>query len=197
MTEIVFATANPNKVREIKEMLPDNYSIKSLADIGCHEDIPETSPTIEGNAILKAKYVKEHFGLDCFAEDTGLEVEALDGAPGVYSARYAGPQKNAEENMRLLLERLAPHPNRKARFKTVIALIMGEETFTFEGIINGHIAQKRSGEGGFGYDPIFIPEKHQTSFAEMDKNEKNAISHRGRALVKLINFLEHPKNQSH
>lgn len=193
MTTIVFATQNPNKVREVQEMLPDHFKIKSLADIGCTEDIPETQATIEGNAIQKATYVYEKYGVDCFAEDTGLEVASLDGAPGVYTARYAGPQRDAGDNMDLLLKNLAGKADRSARFKTVIALILDGETHTFEGIVDGQIAQRRSGEGGFGYDPVFLPEGQQKSFAEMDKVAKNAISHRGRALSGLLSFFASTK----
>lgn len=189
MTTIVFATQNPNKVREIQEMLPNDFQIRSLAGIGCNEDVPETQETIEGNAIQKATYVNEHYGVNCFAEDTGLEVEALDGAPGVYTARYAGPKRDADDNMDLLLKNLESHQNRKARFKTVIALILDGEMHTFTGIVNGEIALTKSGKGGFGYDPVFLPEGQNKTFAEMDKVSKNAISHRGRALAQLLEFF--------
>lgn len=189
MTSIVFATQNPNKVREIQQMLPDNFQIRSLADIGCTEDVPETQDTIEGNAIQKAEYVYKNYQVNCFAEDTGLEVEALDGAPGVYTARYAGPKRDPNDNMDLLLKNLADQPNRNARFKTVIALILDGQIHTFTGIVNGEIAQQRSGTDGFGYDPIFLPEGQSQTFAEMDKDSKNAISHRGRALAQLLDFF--------
>lgn len=189
MTTIVFATQNPHKVREIQEMLPAHFKIKSLAEIGCTEDIPETQPTIEGNAIQKAQYVHDHYGVNCFAEDTGLEVTALNGAPGVFTARYAGPQRDANDNMNLLLKNLKDKSDRSARFKTVIALILDGDIYTFEGIVEGQIAQKRSGSGGFGYDPIFLPEGQSQSFAEMDKAAKNAISHRGRAMAKLLDYF--------
>lgn len=189
MPAIVFATSNPNKIREVKEMLPVGFETRGLEDIGCTEDVPETSPTIEGNAIQKAHYVRDHYGVDCFAEDTGLEVHALDGAPGVYSARYAGPKRDANENMDLLLKNLADKTDRSARFKTVIALTLNGETHTFTGIIDGTIAEIKSGTDGFGYDPIFIPENHSISFAEMDKYQKNKISHRGRAMAKFLAFL--------
>lgn len=189
MRSIVFATGNPHKIKEVSEMLGSSLHIISLETIGCHEDIPETSPTIEGNALQKAWYVKENYGQDCFAEDTGLEVEALDGEPGVYSARYAGPQRNPEDNMALLLQKLAGQENRRARFKTVVALILGEKAYTFEGIVNGTIGLEKSGTGGFGYDPIFFPEEATQSFAAMDAKEKNVISHRGRAIAKLVDFL--------
>ena len=189
MTNIVFATQNAHKIKEIQEMLPPSFQIRSLLDIGCTEAIPETQATIEGNALQKATYVYEHYGVNCFAEDTGLEVAALNGAPGVYSARYAGPQRSAADNMQLLLDKLADQPNRAARFKTVIALIINGETHTFEGIVNGHIAESPRGTGGFGYDPVFLPEGETSSFAEMDAARKNAISHRGRALAALLQYF--------
>ena len=188
--KLVFATGNPNKVREVRQMIQGtDFDFKSLKDIGCLEDIPETQPTIEGNAIQKAEYVKINYGYDCFAEDTGLEIEALDGRPGVYSARYAGPEKDAAANVKLVLEQLIDENNRKARFKTVIALILGNNTHTFEGIINGVIALNPTGQGGFGYDPIFIPEGHSISFAEMDPAMKNKISHRARAMDAFSKFI--------
>lgn len=190
MTNIVFATQNPHKVKEIQEMLPSSFQIKSLTDIGCTEDIPETQATIEGNAIQKATYVYEHYGVNCFAEDTGLEVNALNGAPGVYSARYAGPQRSAADNMQLLLENLQGATDRSARFKTVIALIIDGVTHTFTGIVNGQIAKTPRGTEGFGYDPLFLPEGGTKSFAEMDAASKNAISHRGRALGALLQYFE-------
>ena len=189
MKKLVFATGNPNKLREVKQMLGTRYEIVSLKDIGCHEEIPETKPSIEGNAIQKATYVKEHYGLDCFAEDTGLEIEALNGAPGVYSARYAGPEKDAQANMRLVLSQLKGKNNRKARFKTVAALILENNTYTFEGIVHGKIAENPSGNKGFGYDPIFIPEELDKSFAEISAEAKNKISHRAIAMKKLSAFL--------
>ncbi|GAB5550640.1 MAG: non-canonical purine NTP diphosphatase [Saprospiraceae bacterium] len=190
MLSIVFATSNPNKTREVKEMLPEGFAIKSLQEIGCTEEVPETSPTIEGNAIQKAHYVRDNYGVDCFAEDTGLEVTALDGDPGVYSARYAGPQRDATDNMDLLLKNLADKSDRSARFKTVIAFTLNGQTHTFTGIVNGTIATKKTGKDGFGYDPIFLPENHKISFAEMDKKQKNEISHRGRAMAKFLAFLD-------
>lgn len=190
MLSIVFATSNPNKIREVKEMLPEGFEIKSLQDIGCTEEVPETSPTIEGNAIQKAHYIRDNYGVDCFAEDTGLEVTALDGDPGVYSARYAGPQRDATDNMDLLLKNLADKPDRSARFKTVIAFTLNGQTHTFTGIVNGTIATQETGTDGFGYDPIFLPENHEISFAEMGKKKKNEISHRGRAMVKFLAFLD-------
>lgn len=189
MKKIVFATGNPNKIKEVKELLGNQFEIIGLKDIGCHEDIPETQPTIEGNALQKARYVVDNYGVNCFAEDTGLEIESLNMEPGVYSARYAGPQRNSEDNMKLVLEKLKTHNNRNARFKTVVALIIDGKEFTFEGIVNGKIAFEKTGEGGFGYDPIFLPEDQKISFAEMGSKEKNKISHRGRAVRKLIEWL--------
>jgi XTP/dITP diphosphohydrolase len=188
--KIVFATQNQNKVKEIASILPNSIEIVSLADINCHQDIPETSPTIEGNAIQKATYVQEHFNLNCFADDTGLEIEALNGEPGVYSARYAGEAKNAEANMNKVLEKLNNQSNRKARFKTVIALIINNKLHTFEGVVNGNITENKKGEKGFGYDPIFIPEGYTQTFAELSLEEKNTISHRAIATKKLIDFLQ-------
>ena len=190
MESIVFATANPHKIQEVNELLGQLFTIIGLQEIGCTEDIPETQPTIEGNAIQKAQYVRDHYQQDCFAEDTGLEVDALHGEPGVYSARYAGPQRDAEDNMDLLLRKLEGVENRKARFKTVVALILNGQMHTFEGIVNGRIGFEKRGTGGFGYDPIFYPEAHDISFAEMDAMVKNAISHRGRAIRKLAAFLK-------
>lgn len=186
---LVFATSNPNKLKEVKAMLQGQFELKSLKDIGCTEEIPETAPTIEGNAIQKATYVREHYQLDCFAEDTGLEIDALDGEPGVYTARYAGPARDADANMDLVLEKLASLENRSAQFKTVIALIQNGQTHTFEGIVRGTIAHQKSGETGFGYDPIFIPEGYQRTFSEMTAEEKNQISHRARAIQQLQSFL--------
>jgi len=190
MNTLVFATGNPHKVLEVKALLNERYEIKSLKDIGCEEDIPETSLSLEGNALLKARYVVEHYGLDCFSEDTGLEVAALDGEPGVYSARYAGAGKDPEANIDLLLKKLEGEENRSARFRTVIALIQNGKEHTFEGIVNGHISRKRRGESGFGYDPVFIPDGYEHSFAEMSQTEKNAISHRGRAIRNFLAFLQ-------
>ena len=187
---LVFATRNPGKVLEIAQMLSDHYEIVGLDAIGCHEDIPETSPTIPGNAIQKAEYVLEHYGAHCFADDTGLEVTALDGAPGVHTARYAGDAKDADANMAKLLEALEQAEDRSARFRTVIALTTPEGTQTFEGICQGHIALQRSGAEGFGYDPIFIPEGSGLTFAEMDAADKNAISHRGRAVRAMVAELK-------
>lgn len=189
METIVFATANQHKVREVNQLLGDQYQILSLKDIGCEEDIPETQDTIAGNAQQKARYLKAHYGHDCFAEDTGLEIDALDGAPGVYTARYAGPQRDPQANMQLVLEQLADTNWRSARFRTVIALILDGKEHLFEGIAEGTIAEQQSGSEGFGYDPIFIPEGYDQTFAELDSAEKNAISHRGKAVEKLAQFL--------
>lgn len=186
---LVFATQNKNKAKEIEGLLPGKIIVKTLADIGCKEDIPEEQPTLEGNALQKARYVYEKYGVDCFADDTGLEVEVLNGEPGVYSARYAGPEKDSEANMDLLLEKLSGKENRKAQFRTAIALILDGKEYTFEGKVVGAIANQRSGDEGFGYDPIFVPEGETRSFAQMPLSEKNKISHRGRAIKKLSEFL--------
>jgi len=190
MKKIVFATSNPNKIKEVKELLNNQFEIIGLQDIGCHEDIPETQPTIEGNALQKARYVLDNYGVNCFAEDTGLEIESLNMEPGVYSARYAGKQRSSEDNMNLVLEKLKTQDNRKARFKTVVALIIDGEEFTFEGIVNGTIALEKTGEDGFGYDPIFQPMGYDKTFAELSSDVKNSISHRGIAMKKLIDFLK-------
>ncbi|MCM1518768.1 MAG: non-canonical purine NTP diphosphatase [Pseudoflavonifractor sp.] len=189
MREIVFATNNAHKLSEIREIVGDRIKVLGLGDIGCHEDIPETADTIEGNAEIKARYVKEHYGYDCFADDTGLEVYALDGAPGVYSARYAGPGHDSKANMELLLRNMDGMTDRRARFRTVIALVMSESLMRFEGIVEGIIATEPSGSDGFGYDPVFYPEGGARTFAEMPAAEKNAISHRGRATEKLIEYI--------
>ncbi|MHB1277473.1 MAG: non-canonical purine NTP diphosphatase [Bacteroidia bacterium] len=190
MMELVFATNNKNKLREAEAILPENILLLNLNDAGCEEDIPETEPTLAGNALLKARHVVKNSTFSCFADDTGLEVEALNGAPGVYSARYAGEEGNADKNMDKLLEALKGNSNRKARFVTVIALILEGKEYLFEGSVEGQISEERCGEGGFGYDPIFIPEGYTNSFAEMSPSEKNAISHRKRALAKMCAFLE-------
>lgn len=188
--EIVFATNNPHKLTEIREIVGDKYKILCLKDIGCNEDIPETATTLEGNAEIKARYVKERYGYDCFADDTGLEVEALGGEPGVYSARYAGEAHNSLANMNLLLKKMEDKDNRKARFRTVIALIIGENMTFVEGIVNGEITRQPKGDNGFGYDPVFIPENTDLTFAQMNAEQKNSISHRGRATAKLIEILK-------
>ena len=190
--EIVFATNNLHKLSEIRRIMGDQWHILSLADINCNEDIPETADTLQGNAELKARFVKERYGYDCFADDTGLLVDALDGAPGVYSARYAGPGHDSTANMALLLENLRGVTDRKAHFSTVIALIQGEEMLTFEGRVDGTITETPSGTDGFGYDPIFRPDGHEETFAQMSADQKNAISHRGRATAQLIQHLSTP-----
>jgi len=187
--KIVFATNNPNKLKEIKALVPAKIDIVSLREIGCNEDIPETGETLEANAFQKANYVKKHYGYDCFADDTGLEVNALNGNPGVYSARYAGPERSAEANMREILAELDGNKNRKAQFRTAIALILNGEEHLFEGKVEGQISQAKLGEKGFGYDPIFIPENETRSFAQMSMEEKGAVSHRGRAVRKLVEYL--------
>lgn len=190
MNTLVFATNNPNKIREVQQLLGDNYRFLSLEAVGCREELPETSPTLEGNALQKARYLHEHFQHDCFSEDTGLEVEALNGAPGVITARYAGPERDAQQNMQKLLKELSVHANRKARFRTVIALILNGQEYLFEGIVEGEISTDLQGKDGFGYDPVFLPEGSKRTFAQMSKEEKNAISHRARAIAKLQAFLE-------
>ncbi|SEK25922.1 XTP/dITP diphosphohydrolase [Aquimarina amphilecti] len=187
--KLVFATNNQNKVREVQKLMPTHIQLLSLSDIGCNEDIPETSPTIEGNAIQKTLYIKEHYGYDCFADDTGLEVVSLNGEPGVYSARYAGKEKDANANMDKLLTNLKKEQNRNAQFKTVIALSISENMNTFTGICKGIITEEKKGDQGFGYDPIFSPNGYDETFAELSLNQKNSISHRAQAVKKLILFL--------
>ncbi|EHO12528.1 non-canonical purine NTP diphosphatase [Myroides odoratimimus] len=187
--KLVFASNNKNKIKEIRNQLPDTIEILSLEDIGCNIDIPETADTIEGNAKLKADFVKRHYGYDCFADDSGLEVDALNGAPGIYSARYAGEQKNDNDNIDKLLQVLQKEENRKANFKTVICLNLHTETYYFTGIIDGQLLRERQGTEGFGYDPIFVADGMNQSFAEIDINAKNAISHRGKAVRQLVDFL--------
>ncbi len=189
MKEIVFATNNKHKLEEISAVVGDRFRILSLADIGCFEDIPETAPTLEGNALMKARFVKERYGKDCFADDTGLEIEALGGRPGVYSARYAGPGHDHQKNMDKVLREMEDQDLRTARFRTVIALILGGEEHLFEGVVDGFIRRSRAGDKGFGYDPIFQPDGYQVTFAEMDLSEKNKVSHRARATARLIDFL--------
>lgn len=191
--QLVFATNNNNKLQEVQAML-DHIQLLTLKDINCIEDIPETAPTISGNAIQKAEYILNNYKHDNFADDTGLEIEALNGEPGVYSARYAGEEKSAEANMKLVLEKLTGQKNRKARFITVIALQLNGEQHLFEGICNGTITTEKSGEKGFGYDPIFKPEGYDKTFAEMTMEEKSKISHRGKAVQKLIAFLNNLNN---
>lgn len=188
--KLVFASNNKNKIQEIQALVPNTFQIVSLEDIGCFEDIPETADTIEGNAILKANYVSEKYGYDCFADDTGLEVDAINGAPGVYSARYAGEQKDANDNMDKLLSELKDKSNRKANFKTVIALNLNGKQNLFTGIINGKIIKEKIGTNGFGYDPIFVADGFDKTFAELSMEEKSTISHRGIAVKELILFLQ-------
>ena len=188
--KLVFATHNRNKLKEVQSMLPREIELLTLDEIGCLEDIPETAPTIEGNAIQKAQYVKERYGYDVFSDDTGLEVSILEGAPGVYSARYAGDMKDDQANIDLLLKNMRDKENREAQFKTIFALCINDEMHTFEGIIKGEITHLRKGEGGFGYDAVFMPEGYEKTFAQMTRQEKNNISHRGRALQKLVQFLK-------
>ncbi len=187
--KLVFATHNEHKLNEVQRMLPKEITLLTLDEIGCFEDIPETSNTIEGNAIQKALYIKEKYGYDTFADDTGLEVVALDNAPGVYSARYAGEAKDNEANIDLLLANMKDKHERQAQFKTIFALCLGEDLHTFEGIVRGEITYERKGEGGFGYDAVFLPEGYADTFAQMSADQKNSISHRGRALQKLSVFL--------
>lgn len=187
--KIVFATNNAHKLEEARALANGKIEILSLKDIDCHDDIPETADTLEGNAQIKARWVKEKYGYDCFADDTGLMVDALNGAPGVFSARFAGPEGDANANMALLLEKLIGRDDRSARFVTVIALIIGDKEYDFKGEVEGSIAYEPHGDSGFGYDPIFIAEESGKPFAEMSQEAKNAISHRGRAMRKLIDFL--------
>jgi XTP/dITP diphosphohydrolase len=189
--ELVFATQNPNKAKEINTKLGTGFTIISLDVLGITEEIPETAPTLEGNALMKARYVYEKTGRNCFADDTGLEVEALNGEPGVYSARYAGLQKNAQDNMQLLLQNLKGKTNYAARFRTVIALIIDGKEYTFEGIANGTIIEEQRGTEGFGYDPIFIPTGSTRTFAQMQLDEKNQYSHRAKAFIKMKDFITH------
>lgn len=187
--KLVFATNNLHKLKEVQEMVSDTIQIISLKEIGCHEDIEETATTLEGNAQLKADYITEKYGYDCFADDTGLEVDFLNGEPGVYSARYAGEHRSAEENMEKLLNELSQTSMRKAQFRTAIALNWKQQQYLFEGICKGDILQQKSGIKGFGYDPIFKPLGYSKSFAEMSSEEKNNISHRGLAIKQLVDFL--------
>lgn len=189
LMKLVFATNNLNKLKEVQALLPSTITLLSLKDINCNEDIPETQTTIKGNAIQKAKYVKEHYGYDCFADDTGLEVKSLNGAPGVYSARYAGEQRDANDNMNKLLNELETKNDRTAQFKTVIALQLNDELKTFTGICKGKITKEKLGSEGFGYDPIFLPNNYDKTFAEMDLELKNRIGHRGKAVNQLVKFL--------
>lgn len=187
--KLIFATHNSNKAFEIQKLLPEDFHVLTLDDIDFHEEIPENESTIEGNSAFKAQFIFNEFAMNCFADDTGLEIEALDGRPGVHSARYAGENKNAAANIERVLEELNGIENRNARFKTVITLIINGEQHIFEGIVNGRIISEKSGTNGFGYDPIFIPENEIKTFAEMDLTKKNKFSHRARALEKMIEFL--------
>lgn len=188
--KLVFASSNKHKIQEIKSMLPDTFEVVSLEEINCTEDIPETADTIEGNAILKADYVTKNYGLPCFADDSGLEVESLNGEPGVYSARYAGNQKNDNDNIEKLLSELKFHNNRKAQFKTVIALNLNGKQHLFTGITKGNITTEKKGINGFGYDPVFMAENATKTFAELTPDEKNKVSHRAKAVRQLIDFLK-------
>ncbi|MCF2582958.1 non-canonical purine NTP diphosphatase [Bacteroides caecigallinarum] len=190
MKKLVFATNNAHKLEEIRAILGDKVEILSLNDIDCHADIPETADTLQGNAALKAQYIYDNYGLDCFADDTGLEVEALNGAPGIYSARYAGGEgHDSEANMKKLLSEMQDKDNSKARFRTVICLIEDGKEHFFEGIVNGSIIRERKGGAGFGYDPVFMPDGYSETFAEMGNDEKNKISHRARAVQKLCEYI--------
>ena len=188
--KIVFATNNPNKLAEIRQLMPEGIEILSLKDINCSEELPETSDTLEDNAAQKAFYVFDNYGHNCFADDTGLEIDALDGRPGVYSARYAGPECKAEDNIQKILGEMEGEENRDASFRTIISLVVDGKEFQFEGEVEGQIIPEKWGEKGFGYDPIFLADGHEKSFAQMSMEEKGAISHRGIAVKKLIQFLE-------
>lgn len=187
--ELVFATNNKHKFTEINQLLTGNIRLLNLGDIQCDDDLPETKETLEGNAEQKARYVYDHYSLNCFADDTGLEIDALDGRPGVYSARYAGELKRPEDNMNKVLHEMNNIVNRKARFRTVIALVINGKTIFFDGTVHGEILEEKRGKKGFGYDPIFLPDGYQLTFAEMALEEKNFISHRGQAVARLINYL--------
>jgi len=187
--KLVFATHNSNKAKEIQSLLPSDFQILTLTAINCHEEIPETAESLEGNSLLKAQFVNDHFNLNCFADDTGLEIQALNGRPGVFSARYAGEEKSTEKNIDLVLFELKNDENRKAQFRTVITLILNDKTILFEGVVKGTISKEKKGSDGFGYDPIFTPEGQTRTFAEMTMEEKNIQSHRARAFEKMISFL--------
>lgn len=193
--EIVFATNNSHKLEEARRILGGRFRLLSLAEIGCHDDIPETSDTLEGNALQKARWVTDRYGYDCFADDTGLMVAALGGAPGVMTARYAGPACSPDDNMTLLLRNLEGCADRRAQFATVVALCLGGREYTFRGSVDGTIATERSGNGGFGYDPVFVPDETGLPFACMTPEAKDAVSHRGRAMRKLAAFLLDPSQQ--
>ncbi len=191
--ELVFATNNLNKIKEVQALMPKHITIVSLKDIGCFEELPETQPTIEGNAIEKVNYVIDNYGYNCFADDSGLEIHALNGEPGVYSARYAGEKRNASDNMNKVLQNLNAKQDRSAQFKTVIALSIDNEGHLFTGICEGEITKMKSGKKGFGYDPIFKPKDYELTFAEMSLEEKNKIGHRGKAVKELVKFLQKQK----
>jgi XTP/dITP diphosphohydrolase len=191
--KLCFASNNEHKLSEVRQIVGHQYEVLSLQDIGCTEELAEDQDSLEGNSRQKAEYVWQHYGLSCFADDTGLEVEALGGAPGVYSARYAGPQRSSADNMRLLLENLQGQENRRAQFRTSITLFINGHMHQFDGIVKGHIAPAPSGQVGFGYDPVFIPEGFDQTFAQMPAEQKNRISHRGRAMQQLVAFLEKQK----
>ena len=196
MKKIVFATNNAHKLQELRQMIGERYEVLGLADIGCHEDIPETADFIEGNAQMKAHYVKEHYGYDCFSDDTGLEIDALNGEPGVHSARYAGPGHDSEANIDKVLTKMqdVPMEKRTARFRTAIVLLQGDELHIFEGQVEGLILTERHGTGGFGYDSIFQPiEGDGSTFAQMSPEDKNRISHRGRAVARLVEFFNNQR----
>ena len=193
--KIIFATNNPHKIREISNIIDPKFKLSGLAESGINEDIPENENTLEGNALAKARYVYKLSGADVFADDTGLEVEALNNEPGVLSARYAGDHKNSDDNIDTLLKRLEGTNKRKARFRTIIALILDGQEYLFEGIVAGEIIRERRGEKGFGYDPVFMPDGHNKTFAQMGIEEKNRISHRARALKKLTDFLNKQNKQ--
>ena len=193
--EIVFATNNENKTREIRHILGSSFTLLSLSDVNISEDIPEDEPTLEGNAMHKARYVNKLVKMNVFADDTGLEIDALNGLPGVNSARFAGEAKDSDANIDKALAMMGPTENRKARFRTVIALILDSREYLFEGTVNGRIIIEKRGRGGFGYDPVFVPEGHNTTFAEMSLGEKNKISHRAMAFEKLKEFLYHHQSQ--
>ena len=194
--KLVFATNNQHKLQELQAMLGNHFELLSLTEIGCDEEIPEEQPTLEGNARQKAFYICEKYGLPCFADDTGLEIEALNGEPGVFSARYAGEEKSSEANMNKVLDKMSKINQRDARFRTVISLVINNRETQFEGIVNGKILHQKRGSSGFGYDPIFQPAGQELSFAEMSLPEKNKISHRGRAVSKLVEYLKKLENHN-
>jgi len=190
MKKLVFATNNPHKLRELREILGEQFELLSLNDIGCTDDIPETGDTLEANAAQKSFYIWDRYHINCFADDTGLEIDALNGEPGVYSARYAGEAKDSRENVKKVLRLMNGETTRTARFRTVISLIIDGEETQFDGVVEGEILAETRGEAGFGYDPIFLPEGKEKAFAEMEADEKNEISHRGRAVAKLVDYLK-------